>query len=285
VQTERHAVEARIVTGPLVQAERRGAFWFVRLNRADKRNALSEPMIGELIAACDAVEADREARAMVLWGAGGSFCAGGDFDRFQELIVSPAPAGVDPIITHNRIFGTLLERVAALPVATLGIVRGAAMGGGVGLACAMDRVIAADDAVFAMPEAALGLAPAQIAPFIARRMGAARGAWHMLAAARFDAQAACAAGIVDRVVAAAGIQDAVTAELTQLARVEPAAMRATKRMARRNESAPLRTALDAAAQDFAVLLRAGRASAGIDAGRERRPPPWHTEVPPLPEFN
>jgi enoyl-CoA hydratase/carnithine racemase len=107
----------------------------------------------------------------------------------------------------------------------------------------------------------------------------------MLAAARFDASAAQSAGIVDRIVAAAGLSDAVAAELAQLARVEPAAMRATKRMARRNESAPLRTALDAAAQDFAALLRSGRASAGIDAGRERRQPPWHTEVPPLPEFN
>ena len=55
-------------------------------------------------------------------------------------------------------------------------------------------------------------------------------------------------------------------------------------MARRNESVPVAAALDAAAHDFAAVLRAGRAREGIVANRERRPPPWHTEVPPLPEF-
>jgi isohexenylglutaconyl-CoA hydratase len=272
------------VTATLVQAERRGAFWFVRLNRADKRNALSEPMIGELLAVCDQVDADAAARALVLWGAGGSFCAGGDFDRFQELMATAAQDGIDPIATHNRIFGTLLERLAGLPVATLGVVRGAAMGGGVGLACVLDRVIASDDAAFALPEVGLGLVPAQIAPFVTRRLGAARGAWHLLAATRFDAQAALAAGIVDRIAAAAGLQEAVAGELAQLARVEPAALRATKLMARRNETASVAAALDAAAQDFARLLRTGRAREGIVASRERRSPPWHTEVPPLPEF-
>lgn len=273
------------MTSALVQAERRGGFWFARLNRADKRNALSEPMIGDLLAVCDQVAADTDARALVLWGAGGSFCAGGDFDRFQELMQSQRPAGVDPIATHNRIFGTLLERVATLPVATVGIVRGAAMGGGAGLACVMDRVIATDDAVFALPEVGLGLAPAQIAPFVARRIGAARAQWMMLTAARFDANAAQAAGLVDCVVTLAGLVDAVTAELAPLTRVEPAALRATKRMTVRNESMPVAAALDAAAVDFAELLRTGRAREGITAGRERRSPSWHTALPPLPEFD
>lgn len=272
------------MTAGLVHVESRGPFWFVRLQRADRRNALSEPMIGELLAACDRIEADRDARAMVLWGAGGNFCAGGDFDRFQELMATPAPAGVDPLATHNRIFGTLLERLAALPVATLGVVRGAAMGGGCGLACVMDRVLAADDAIFAMPEVALGIAPAQIAPFVARRLGPARSLWHMLTAARFDANAALVAGIVERVVPAAELADAVASELSALARVEPAALRATKAMALRNETASLASALDAAALDFAVLLRSGRAREGIVAGRERKLPPWHIELPSLPEF-
>jgi isohexenylglutaconyl-CoA hydratase len=274
-----------VTTSALVQAERLDGFWFARLDRPDKRNALSDAMIGELLAVCGQVAADAEARALVLWGAGGNFCAGGDFDRFQELMQSSQPAGIDPIATHNRSFGTLLERVATLPVVTLGLVRGAAMGGGVGLACVMDRVIATDDAVFALPEVALGIAPAQIAPFIARRVGVARAQWLMLTAARCDAQAAQQAGLVDRVVTFAGLTSAVAEELAALARVEPAALRATKRMTLRNESAPLAGALDAAAADFAELLRSGRAREGIKAGRERRPPSWATVVPPLPEFN
>lgn len=269
----------------LVQVERRGAFWFARLNRPDKRNALSEPLMGELLALCDRVEADAAARALVLWGAGGSFCAGADFGRFQELMAAPAPAGPDPIIAHNRQFGTMLERLATLPVPTLGVVRGAAMGGGVGLACALDHVIATVDAVFAMPEVTLGIAPAQIAAFVARRIGSTRARWRMLTAARFDANAARADGFVDTVVPVNALRDAVAAELGLLALTEPDALRATKRLALRNLESPLAQALDAAAQDFTALLRAGAAREGIAASRERRRPAWHTEVPALPEFD
>jgi isohexenylglutaconyl-CoA hydratase len=269
----------------LVQVERRGAFWFARLNRPDKRNALSEPLMGELLALCDRVAADAAARALVLWGAGGSFCAGADFGRFQELMAAPAPAGPDPIVAHNRTFGTMLERLATLPVPTLGVVRGAAMGGGVGLACALDHVIATVDAVFAMPEVTLGVAPAQIAPFVARRIGATRARWRMLTAARFDANAAHADGFVDTVVPVNALKGAVAAELGLLALTEPDALRATKRLALRNLESPLAQALDSAAQEFAALLRAGAAREGIAASRERRRPAWHTEVPALPEFD
>ena len=269
----------------LVQSERRGAFWFARLNRPDKRNALSEALMIELLALCERVDADAEARALVLWGAGGNFCAGADFGRFQELMAAPAPAGPDPIVAHNRTFGTVLERLASLPVPTLGVVRGATMGGGVGLVTTLDRVIAADDAVFAMPEVTLGVAPAQIAPFVARRVGATRARWRMLAAARFDASAALADGFVDLVVPAAVCKDTVAAELGLLALSEPAALRATKRLVVRNLETPLAEALDAAARDFAALLRSGAAREGIAASRERRRPAWHATVPALPEFD
>ncbi len=269
----------------LVQVERRGAFWFARLNRPDKRNALSAPLMDALLALCDRVEADADARAVVMWGAGGSFCAGADFGGFFELMAAPAPAGPDPIIAHNRTFGMMLERLASLPVPTLGVIRGATMGGGVGLAAVLDRVIATDDAVFAMPEVTLGVAPAQIAPFVARRIGATRARWRMLSAGRFDANAAQADGLVDIVVPMTALKDTVAAELGLLALTEPAALRATKRLAARNLAIPLAAALDAAALDFAALLRSGSAREGIAASRERRPPAWHTAVPGLPEFD
>jgi isohexenylglutaconyl-CoA hydratase len=271
--------------GSLVQAERRGRFWFARLHRPDKRNALSEALMAELLALCERIEADLDARALVLWGAGGHFCAGADFGRFQELMATPAPAAVDPIVAHNRSFGTLLERLANLPVATIGVVRGAAMGGGAGLASALDRVIAAEDAVFAMPEVTLGVAPAQIAPFVARRVGATRARWLMLTGVRLEANAALAAGLADVVAAAPAVAGLVAAELRLLAAAEPSALRATKRLALRNLESPLAAALDGAALDFAALLRTGAAREGIAASRERRQPAWHTDLPSLPEFD
>lgn len=268
----------------VLQYERRGSFWFARLNRPDKRNALSEDLIAALGLLCDDVGADLDARAVVLWGAGGHFCAGADFGRFLELMASEPGPGIDPIVAHNRGFGAMLERVAGLPVPTIAVVRGAAMGGGCGLAATCDRVIAADDAVFAMPEVTLGIAPAQIAPFVARRLGATRARWLMLNAARLPAPLALDAGLADQVVAATDVAAAVREALESLCGAEPAALRATRRIVHRAAQGSLPDALDEAAREFAGLLRHGAAREGIAASRERRAPRWRVALPELPDF-
>lgn len=268
----------------VLQYERRGSFWFARLNRPDKRNALSEDLIEGLGMLCTDVSADLEARALVLWGAGGHFCAGADFGRFLDLMKGDPGPGADPIVIHNRGFGTMLERIASLPVPTIAVVRGAAMGGGCGLAATCDRVIACDDAVFAMPEVTLGVAPAQIAPFVTRRIGATRARWLMLNAAKLSASGALEAGLADVVVPASELVTAVRQALQSLSAGEPAALRATKRIVHRSAKASLPDALDDAAREFAGLLRHGAAREGIAASRERRTPAWQAALPELPEF-
>jgi isohexenylglutaconyl-CoA hydratase len=267
-----------------VQVERRHGFWFARLNRPDRRNALSEPILDELARVCDDVAADADARALVIWGAGGHFSAGGDFSRFQQLLSTPVAAGPDPVAALNRRFGALLETLAALPVPTVGVVRGSALGGGLGLAAALDRVIACDDAAFGMPEVTLGIAAAQIAPFVVRRTGATRAYWLMASAQRLDATAALAAGLADCVATPAALAHTVGQDLVALCAAEPSALRAAKRLAVRSRELPLSQALDAAAVDFAVLLRGGSVAEGMVASRERRAPAWQATLPSLPEF-
>jgi isohexenylglutaconyl-CoA hydratase len=271
-------------TPRLLLVDRQPGYWFVRLNRPDKRNALSDELVAGLSELCDRVAADLEARALVLSGAGGHFCAGADFGRFLELMATGPDQATDPIAVYNRQFGAMLERIATLPVATLAVVTGSAMGGGCGLAAACDRVIAADDAKFAMPEVTLGVAPAQIAPFVVRRAGARRARWLMLCGARLAAAEALAAGLADVVVPAAGLRNALEAELALLGLAEPTALRATKRIVGRTLEDPLAVALDAAAREFAGLLRHGAAREGIVASRERRAPSWQPPPPRLPEF-
>ena len=269
--------------GPL-QVERQSGFWLARLSRPDKRNALSDELVAALGDLCERVAADLEARALVLYGAGGNFCAGADFARFLELMQSAPGHAEDPIARYNRQFGAMLERLAAVPVPTLAVVTGAAMGGGCGLAAACDRVIAAEDAFFAMPEVVLGVAPAQIAPFVVRRLGATRARWLMLSASRLTAAAALDAGLADAIVPADGLRTAVESELRRLAAAEPAALRATKRIVTGALETPLPAALDAAALEFAGLLRHGAASEGIAASREKRAPAWQSAMPRLPDF-
>jgi isohexenylglutaconyl-CoA hydratase len=268
----------------LLQVERDAGFWFARMNRPDKRNALSDELVEALVALCDRVTADLEARALVLYGAGGNFCAGADLSGFLRLMQGEPGHADDPAVRYNRQFGAMLEALAALPVPTIAVVTGAALGGGCGLAAACDRVIAADDAVFATPEVSLGVAPAQIAPFVIRRVGATRGRWSMLSAARLTAAAAQQAGFADCVVPRAALSAAVEADLRLLALAEPAALRATKRIVRNSVESPLPAALDAAAIEFAGLLRHGAAREGIAATREKRAPAWQVAVPRLPDF-
>jgi len=268
----------------LLQVRRDAGVWFARLNRPDKRNALSDALVTAIGATCERVGADLEARALVLHGAGGHFCAGADFAGFLALMQTEPGHAEDPIARYNRQFGAMLEQLAALPVPTIAVVTGVAMGGGCGLAAACDRVIAAEDATFAMPEVTLGVAPAQIAPFVVRRVGARRARWLMLGAARLKAPAAREAALVDVVVPAAQLRGALGDDLRLLASAEPAALRATKRIVNRTLEAPLGTALDAAAQEFAGLLRHGAAREGIAATMAKRPPAWTTPLPDLPDF-
>jgi isohexenylglutaconyl-CoA hydratase len=269
--------------GPL-QVERQSGFWFARLSRPDKRNALSDELVAALGALWERIAADLEARALVLYGQGGNFCAGADFARFLELMQSAPGHAEDPIAQYNRQFGAMLEGLAALPVPTLAVVTGAAMGGGCGLAAACDRVVAAEDAFFAMPEVVLGVAPAQIGPFIVRRLGATRARWLMLSASRLTAAAAREAGLADAIASAAELQATVETELRRLAAAEPSALRATKRIVTGALEKPLPAALDAAALEFAGLLRHGAAREGIAASRDKRPPSWEAAMPRLPNF-
>jgi len=270
--------------GDLLQVEHRGAFWFARLNRPDKRNALSDTLVEALVALLERVGTDLEARALVISGAGGHFCAGADFAGFLALMQTAPGQAEDPIARYNRGFGAMLERVAALPVPTIAVVSGVAMGGGCGLAAACDRVIAAEDATFAMPEVTLGVAPAQIAPFVVRRAGPRRGRWLMLGGARLKGADALAEGLADVVVPSSGLRAALGAELGLLAAAEPAALRATKRIVNRTLEAPLADSLDAAALEFAGLLRHGAAREGIAATLGRRAPAWVAPLPELPDF-
>ena len=274
-------------TAPISAAllvERTDGFWFACIHRPDKRNALSDEVVTALSAVLVRVEADPAARALVLSGAGGNFCAGADFASFERLLAGAPAAGDDPIARYNRRFGALLEQLTALCVPTIAVVTGAAIGGGCGLAAACDRVITADDAVLAMPEVTLGVAPAQIAPFVVRRVGAQVGRWLMLSAARLPAAVARDASLVDLVVPAGDLRTALAADLRQLAAAEPAAVRATKRIVAHAIGGALGATLDAAALEFTTLMRNGGAREGIEAARGKRPPAWQAGVPALPAF-
>ncbi len=241
-------------------------------------------MVAALQDAISHAEANPTTRALVIRGANHTFCAGGDFSNFRALMVDAAPADApDPIATFNRAFGAMLERLQACVVPTIAVVEGAAMGGGCGLAAACDFVLASSTAQFGMPEVTLGLPPAQIAPFMAARLGSGRALRLMLTGRRLSAAHALDAGLADIVAEPAELDAQLNALLADLGRAEPAALRATKAIVQRcRQHTALADTLDFAATQFAASLRSGTAAEGIAALTAKRPAGWVVRADPEP---
>jgi isohexenylglutaconyl-CoA hydratase len=262
---------------------RAGNVMTVTLNSPTTRNALSTQMVSELREAAMQCAQDSSLRCVVLRGAGGNFCAGGNFIDFQQMMQSPVPKGAtDPIAVANREFGYVLQEWRNLPQVLIVVVEGAAMGGGVGLAAIADITLAAGDAQFAMPENNLGLPPAQIAPFVAMRIGQAQTRHLTLTAARIDGWQAREIGLVTEVLESATELDvALQKTLRAVLRSAPRALASTKAILNLQDSAWLDAALDAAALQFATALRNGDAAEGVSAYAAKRAAAW-VELPPDP---
>jgi isohexenylglutaconyl-CoA hydratase len=241
----------------VIRRERQGGVLTLTFDRPEARNALTPAMLEALVAGFDEAESDLSVRALVLRANGPSFCAGGDFGGFRRLIAEPAPEGEpDPIVRHNRAYGAVLERLAGLAVPTIAVVAGAAVGGGVGFVAASDFVLARGDATFRLPEVTLGLPPAQVAPFVADRIGRARALQAMLTAEVLGAEAALRCGLVDRIAADdTALAEELARTLAALERAEPAAVRATKAILARDRGGARGATLDFAAEHFARALR------------------------------
>ncbi|WP_416401229.1 enoyl-CoA hydratase/isomerase family protein [Alicycliphilus denitrificans] len=246
------------------------------LNRPETRNALAPEVVAELARAVGIAESDDTVRALVLRGARGFFCAGGNVGSFQSRL-DAATTDEDPVAARNREFGRFMQRLAALPVPVIAVVEGAAMGGGMGLACAADLVLATQDAKFALSETALGIIPAQIAPFVVARLGRRAALRLGLFGERVSGSAAQALGLVDELAADGAALDALLAQwLTRLCACAPGANRALKPLLRRCGRDEDGALLDDAARLFAACMRREGAE-GIAAFREKRPAAWRHE--------
>ncbi|MBD9517148.1 isohexenylglutaconyl-CoA hydratase [Pseudomonas sp. PDM22] len=251
--------------------ERDGGVLHVTLNRPDSRNAMSLAMVGELRAVLAAVRDDRGVRAIVLRGAGGHFCAGGDI----KDMAGARAAGPDAYAALNRAFGGLLEEAQAQPQVLVAVLEGAVLGGGFGLACVSDIALAAVDAQFGLPETSLGILPAQIAPFVVKRIGLTQARRLALTAARFDGREALRLGLVHACAdSAENLGEQLVQTLEQIRRCAPGANAATKALLLATESEALGPLLDDAARQFAAAVTGAEGAEGTLAFVQKRKPNW-----------
>jgi len=243
----------------------------ITLNRPDSRNAMSLQMVAELRSVLAAVRDDRSVRALVIGGAGGHFCAGGDLKDIASARAQGSSAHRD----MNRVFGALLQEVQQAPQVVITVLQGAVLGGGFGLACVSDIAMADHQAQFGLPETSLGLLPAQIAPFVVQRIGLTQARRLALSAARFDGHQARRMGLVHFVEhdpqALAERLDEVLAHVLCCA---PEANAMTKKLLLASAGQPSDELLDQAAQWFSEAVTGAEGVEGTMAFVQKRKPGW-----------
>ena len=237
----------------------------ITLNRPAKRNALTTAMIADLRAAVERAAGDASVRVVVVRGAGAAFCAGLDL---AELATQRAGGAVETHALEHA-----LEVLERCPQPTLAAVQGDAIAGGCELALHCDLRIAADRARFAMPLARIGLAvPVTLTWKLVEVIGAPATRELLFTGEPVGADAALALGLVNRVVAAADLDAAVTELARRIAHNAPLAVRAMKAFVQRAADERRSWQRD----DLEALARRVRESddlrEGLSAQRERRAP-------------
>ncbi|HEX5570066.1 MAG TPA: enoyl-CoA hydratase-related protein [Ktedonobacterales bacterium] len=250
--------------------ERRGFAAWVTLSRPETHNAFNEALIADLTTAFTRLSADDDIRAVVLQGAGRSFCAGADLHWMRASLDYTHEQNVADALRMADMF----RAIDNCRHAVIGRIHGAALGGGAGLTAVCDIAIASDDCRFGFTEARLGIAPAVISPFATRKIGVSHARALFMTAERFTAERALAIGLVHQVVPAAELDDAVQATLRNIGLSSPAGAQAAKRAAMAVLSLPDAEARELTAQTIAGLRVSEEGQEGIRAFLEKRTASW-----------
>jgi methylglutaconyl-CoA hydratase len=247
----------------------------VSLNRPDVRNAFNDVVMDELAEAFGKLALEAATRAVVLKGEGPAFCAGGDLNWMKKAVDFDFAANLHDTRKLAKMFALLNE----CPKPVIGLVHGAAIGGGVGLVSICDIVIASTETQFSLSEVRLGIVPACIGPFVLAKIGASHARGLFMSAERFTAEKAKAIGLVHEVVAdAAALQAACERVLGNVLQCGPNAMAVAKKLVL-DLSWPEKRAehpdcLEYVADTLAHLRISAEGQEGVKAFLEKRKPNW-----------
>lgn len=242
-------------------------FAHVTLNRPAVKNAMNNQMVIDIIAAFDAIKNDSTIRAIVLSGAGGTFCAGGDIKEMQAI-------QENGINNFSATLDTMLRTINEAPQVVIAKVEGAAMGGGFGIVCVSDIAIASTEAVMGLPEVRLGIVPALISPYVIERVGFTRTRELMLTGRRFDGETAKQYGIVHEAVVPEELELRLKCILDEIKICSPNALAACKRLMFTVKDSPAINTVDFRSNLLTELRGSVDGQEGLTAFKEKRPPNW-----------
>lgn len=256
-----------------VRTQKRGTALEIVINREERRNALNERVANGIIAAMDSAEADRDIRAVIITGAGDrAFCAGGD----MQPAADGSPFTIE--VADPRHYVTrLLRRMDACRLPLIARVNGHALGGGFGLICACDLVVAREDAMLGTTEVRVGLFPMMILPYILRVVPHRLMMEMCLTGELIRAGDDMARPIVNYVAPAAELDARLDWLLARVVDKSPTGIRLGKQALGRIREMSTDHALEYAQFMLANLARTQDAKEGFAAFIGKRPPLWTGE--------
>lgn len=229
----------------------------IRLDRPERRNAMSKAMWLELVAARAQIEARDDIRAVIVEGVGGHFCAGADISEFEDVF-----AGIEATRSYLDAIEAGLTALVELERPTIAILEGNSIGGGLAIGLCCDLRFCADDAHLAIPPAKLGILYGAVETRrLVEAVGPARARDLLFSARRVPTEEALAIGLVDRRVSSGEVRAAAEVYAREIAALSGISIRGAKKAVEAvlaRDAAGLRALVESAATgaDF----REGRAA-------------------------
>lgn len=255
----------------LVESEIVERVMTITLCDEERRNALSEQLLRELLEAIDAAENDERVRVIVLTNRGTVFCAGANLAEHSSDHRREGDA-------RSVELSELFQRIRRSPKPFVGRVAGHCMAGGVGLAAVMDISVAIDSAKFGFTEVRVGVAPAIISVVCLPKMRLADAQSAFLRGNRFPAEEAARIGLINKAVSPDEIDREVDAVVNDLLAGEPHALAAAKQLTFSVPTMSQEEAFAWTAKLSAGLFQSDEAREGMTAFLEKRPASWVEKI-------
>ena len=251
----------------------------ITLNRPDKMNAFTGPMIDAWASSLNEAQRDPAVNVVIVTGAGKAFCSGGDVGRMargQELHDLEGDSRPSPLDHKNGLWEAIHripKALEAMDKPVIAMVNGVAVGAGMGMSLMCDMRIAADIARFSTGYVRVGLVPGDgDTYFLPRLIGTAKALELLWTADFIEAPEALKLGIVNRVVPAAELREATYAFAAQVANGPQVPIRMIKRLVYQSMRLDLRTHLDLVSSHMAVVRETADHKEGVQAFKDKRPP-------------
>lgn len=241
------------------------------LNRPEVHNAFDPAMTRQLTASLKTLDADPKVRAIVLQGAGKSFCAGADIGHMKASAKFSRAQNYKAAQESAHMFHTLY----AMSKPTIARVHGAVRGGGMGLVAACDIAIAARSASFRLSEVKIGVIPAMISPYVIAAIGERHARRYFISGEEFDTTDARRIGLIHEIAEDAALGHAVSDMLARLYSSGPQAMAAAKQLISLSAHATIdKRLLDETSRRIAAVRATPEGQEGLTAFLEKRKPNW-----------